>query len=124
MNRREIFKGAAGAATEATLAGGSSPAQNFPPQPPDLTEAFRQVNQAPKELIHIPDPASAIKQAMFSKAREEAERQEQMLNRKRMSLQRLQSVSQAWIDSQMELCSKEQTAIWKRFEEARKFIFG
>jgi len=121
MNRRDIFKGAGGAVAAVTLARDAQMARATipglshipPPQPID-----------PASLLPDLDPMLAAKHALMAKANDEAQSMQTALQRRRASLMRMRSVSQAYVEYQMYQADKEQTAIWQRVEEARKFIFG
>jgi len=121
MNRREIFKGAIGGAAAASLAADKQmlatipqvyqvPAGNNPPPPQPIPDIF--------------DSPFAIKSAMMANAEAEGRRMEAELDRQRAQLFRMKSVSEAYRDFKLLEFRKQQTAIWARVEEARKFIFG
>lgn len=121
------MKGAAGAVAAATVAGQERMTQGDPqptqPGPPIGWNALSdQVNRA-KSLLDI-DPLMSAKHAMLQRAQEEADQMNRAVQNCRSSLLRMKSVSPAYVEFQLNKLQKEQTQIWQRTEEVRRFIFG
>lgn len=129
MNRRDIFKGGAGAMAAVALNGKGPGGQHpgYPPPPPSLYPGHNFTRAAAEGIASKdvdPDPISAIKSAMMSTAREEAERQERLISKEQQRLNRLASTSPAWREAMFDKYQRDKQAIWNRLDEARKFIFG
>lgn len=124
MARRALFKGAAGAGAAAVARGQPEVQQQSRYHMPPSGACPEELNAAKGLLDGMPDVTHMAKQAMMQRAQEEAKAQEHVITRKRASLQRMKSVSAAYVDYQMEQFQKEQVAVWNRLEEARRFIFG
>lgn len=122
MKRRDFFKGAAGGAAAAAMAKSPEVVRATIPGQPNYPPLSQSIN--PGSPIPEFDPILAAKHALMAKANEEAQSLQTALQRRRASLMRMRSVSQAYVEYQMYQADKEQTAIWQRVEEARKFIFG
>lgn len=126
MNRRDIFKGAAGAGAAAVLAtesnmtraatSGSYPSYPIPQGP---TDTFLE-----RGLNPIPDPFHAAKQLLVKHATDQRELLQEQLDRKRESLSRMKSVSEAYKWHMLQVYRKEAQAINQRWERYVNGIWG
>lgn len=116
MNRRDIFKGAAGGVAAGVLAGQSPEVQRGATAHPP--PSYRGPANGPVDgLINpIPDPFHAAKMALVRHATRERELLDEQLDRKRESLGRMKSVSEAYKRWMYEQYRKESRAINKRWE--------
>jgi len=112
VSKRNMLKLAAGAGAMAATAR----ADNALPGPPALPypdHMFTGRGETPLDTFG-PDP---IKQAAISIARAQLDRDSAALSRKRRSLERLKSVSPAWIEAQCEQIDRQQNALYRAFQE-------
>lgn len=117
MNRRDIFKGIAGAAAATTIKsdGPGSPLlyqTDFTRYHPQLNAGLAQ-NGSNLQLI---DPFYAAKQALVNRAQQERQLLEEQLERKQQSLARMKSVSDAYKRWMHEVYRKELRAINNRLQ--------
>lgn len=115
MNRRDIFKGGAGAAAALTIGGADA-----------VKEAQYRASVSPKGLNHpgMPPPADPLwqlRQVFIQNASEERDKMQKYIQRRIDSLNDLKSVSNARRRYQQQKLYEEQNTINQRFHQLMNF---
>ena len=127
MNRRDIFKGGAGAMAAVALSGKGPGGQHPGYPPPSIDSNFTRtaVDRTAKQALDlIPDPLAALRASHQQKIRGEFDRLDRMMDLKWQSLSRLKSVSEAWRMHQMEKIRDERDALRRRRNQLEEAVWA
>lgn len=122
ISKRSILKGITGAAV---LASGKNANTKRPPRPyppaggHDEERCTRSLNECQPPSA---DPLWEVKNAFRRHANEQAELENKAIDRRIRALQRLQSVSQSFIDYQIDCLNNHRAQMWNRLNQLMQSI--
>lgn len=127
MNKRNLLKGILGAPLAARAASEQMQLEARYPSapPPSYTGGLTKIYPTDTPLNRLlEDPLREAKQLFINKARDAAEEEVAKLAKAETRLQRLKSVSPAFVEFQIEKLRNEREDIWLRFEKLQNGIWG
>lgn len=121
MNKRSLLKGILGAPIAANLA---QQAGIYSDRPPPVNGIYTiKPSDTPLNRL-LNDPLREAKQLFIKNARAAAQEEVLKLAKAETRLQRLKSVSPAFVEFQIEKLRNEREDIWVRFEKLQNGIWG
>lgn len=118
VSKRGILRGAVGLVAASTAKAASNAQMPGPPMEPyPYRGMFAGRGRRLEAADTIADPVNLAREAAIKLAREQLSKGQEALRRKKRSLERLKSVSPAWIDAQCERIDREEHSLWKAFQE-------